>query len=64
MKWEYLFRHAKYESFDVFKDVDKHINELGQEGWELVSVTPDIQRQFFGSLITKGFVFYFKRPKQ
>ncbi|WP_121965583.1 DUF4177 domain-containing protein [Myroides sp. N17-2] len=38
------------------KEIDKTLNELGEQGWELVSMT---SRSFNGS--TYGFYYTFKR---
>ena len=68
-KWEYkIITHetkkllAKHESLDAMSDT---VNQLGQEGWELVSVAPLSTTQGLdlgGS--TKAFTFVFKRPDQ
>ena len=45
--WEYLVAYSSDFSFE--KDIEDSLDELGQEGWELVSVS--------------GSIFYFKRKK-
>ena len=45
MKWEY-----KKVFISVFEDVEGDLNQLGEEGWELVSFAEEQNR------------FYFKRP--
>jgi hypothetical protein len=49
MKWEY-FRLATVESC-----LDEALHELGQEGWELVSVLPEVR-------LFHGFQCLLKRP--
>jgi hypothetical protein len=49
MKWEY-FRLATVES-----SLDEALHELGQEGWELVSVLPEVR-------LFHGFQCLLKRP--
>ena len=71
-KWEYLWINqfrgfsspitgAKAEPFSPVID----LNELGNEGWELVSITPVASygsEQWAG--VTSGLGWIFKRPKE
>lgn len=50
MKWEY----TTYES--SYPEPGYKLNELGKEGWELVSVTPSHSERLV------SYFFYFKRP--
>ena len=36
-KWEYFVVELGLESLDV---VQKHLNDCGENGWELVAITP------------------------
>lgn len=65
-KWEYMTLHLVMNEkenliwFDAQEDdrnIDARLNELGEEGWELVSVDT---RSLSG--VTIGTVFYLKRP--
>ena len=49
-KWEYL---ARFESEGF--SIDRFLNQLGPEGWELVTVVVDPQEP-------KRLIHYFKRP--
>jgi hypothetical protein len=69
MKWEYLTISIEAKGiwnkkFNEKASVEK-LNELGAEGWELVSVTP-IERTGTWShqVATYAFAFIFKRPQQ
>ena len=53
-KWEYKLKHLHIER-DGLIDVEKHLNQLGSEGWELVALVAD----FSG-----GADAYFKRPRR
>ena len=59
-KWEYKFETLKGNTYiNLDKDKDKEpyspINELGEEGWELISIAPTKDEDlYFG---------YFKREK-
>ena len=50
MKWEY----KTYES--SYPDPEFKLNELGREGWELVSAIPSHSERL------ASYFFYFKRP--
>ncbi len=47
-KWEY-----KWMTWDIYKNTQVLLDELGEKGWELVTVFDDEQQ----------FVAFFKRPK-
>jgi hypothetical protein len=52
MTWEYKVLRSKVEAE---KDIEKELNKLGHETWDLVSVTPNPG--------TGETLFYFKRAK-
>ncbi len=57
MKWEYIIKSDASEAFDL--------NILGEQGWELISVVPEIQSNIiFGGSDTVKTNYIFKRPKQ
>jgi Domain of unknown function (DUF4177) len=69
MKWEYKTIKLPTGSFFEKKpsfgsyEVDKFINELGQEGWELVSTSRIVSLLSFGAQpITTAVILFFKRP--
>lgn len=51
-RWEYKIKHLHIER-DGLIEVEKYLNQLGKEGWELIALVPD----FAG-----GADAYFKRP--
>ena len=55
VQWQHL---AMPTESGVLKDVGRQINQLGDEGWELVDVETIVEN---GS--TKKAVYFFKRPK-
>jgi len=67
-KWEYLHVHLRLrgtqpsrttirgQKVEGPEEVDRAINDLGSEGWELVAVVP-----FAGEGDTEGHTLYFKR---
>jgi hypothetical protein len=62
MRWEYTTRYHQpdlKQNVPILEDMVTEANELGQDGWELVSVTADADRD--GR--TRGYLYYFKRPK-
>ena len=44
------------------QEVWNHIDDLGREGWELVSVTPEIKGHGASGSSTDGYMMWFKRP--
>ena len=44
MKWEYLVREFSVEDLDKLLLLEEFLNEVGRDGWELVSVatTPTV----------------------
>lgn len=69
MKWEYktvklqpnsFFDEGK-PSFESF-EADKLINQLGQNGWELVSTEGIIDAAFGHYPTTEAVILFFKRP--
>lgn len=48
IKWEYKFQQGKYTAPSEQEEVRKNVgtyNELGEDGWELVSVYLDNERE-------------------
>ena len=71
MKYEYKTIKLQPSSFFVegkpgleSLEVDKFINRLGQEGWELVSTEGIIEAAFGHYPITEALILFFKRPLQ
>jgi len=73
-KWEYLVRQRringdpstlwdKKHAYPDGKTETDLIQLLGEEGWELVSVTPITSSSMWQYAVTKDLVFTFKRPK-
>ncbi len=67
MKWEYMTisieaKGVWNKNFNEKMSLQR-LNELGQEGWELISVTP-VERTgvFTQKSATYAFAFIFKRP--
>lgn len=52
MKWEYFIARTGYGQYDDIR----RLNEMGEDGWELVSVIEHPSSSFTE--------FFFKRPKQ
>jgi len=44
------------------QDVWDYVDKLGEAGWELVSVVPEIQTHAGGGTFTDGYMLWFKRP--
>lgn len=57
MKWEYKYLHvdARMSEKKTIDLLNKELNRLGEEGWELVNFAP--------ILIDVRYAFVFKRPK-
>ena len=66
MKWEYKVLTHQVDRLASTNEVESSINDMGQDGWELVSVTPDYTKmtQWIPYKIWKSdsCVFVFKRP--
>lgn len=73
-KWEYHIEKFTYQSgapgaqaigivkpTNVYDVVQKRLNELGLEGWELVQVAPPLPGVVCGN--EPLMLYYFKRPK-
>jgi hypothetical protein len=66
MKYEYKIITPEMKGWvkkKVSEDTDELLNKLGQEGWELIGVTPvtaNTGTSWGGT--TASFVFFFKRP--
>ena len=64
-KWEYKMLIPEVKGF-INRKLDPKINEelntLGDNGWELISVSPLTDVASWGSQ-TKSFIFIFKRKK-
>ena len=67
MKWEYKTVKLQANSFPEGKpgfesrEIDKFINQLGQEGWELVSTEGVIEGLFGRNPETIAIILFFKR---
>lgn len=60
-KWEYMTLRVP---IDAIERLHTKLNELGLEGWELVSFSPIESKGFFASdATTSGFVAILKRPR-
>jgi hypothetical protein len=58
-KWEYKTLSKEIDRGLInCIDLDKRLNELGEEGWELLSVTP-----VHYDSVTKSVVHHFRRAK-
>jgi hypothetical protein len=58
MRWEYLTQSLSADT--PAETLNRQLNELGAQGWELVAATDKLQL-FFGSGQTVALVFIFKR---
>ena len=54
-RWQYHTERS------VYPLPDYHLNQLGQEGWELVAVTAD-REQLEGGGESTSYLYLFKRP--
>jgi len=61
MRWEYLVKSVKAET--PAEEVQRQMNELGAQGWDLVAATEKLWL-FFGSGQTVALVLIFKRPAE
>jgi hypothetical protein len=59
--WEYLVWYLDTSS--EAKSLDDDVNQIGQEGWELVAVTPHTSA-IAGRDFGPNLVAFFKRPKR
>ena len=64
--WEYFTYYLKHTaplgdvtSINLDDNVQRWLSKVGADGWELVSVSPNV---FMGT--HQGDILYFKRPKQ
>ncbi|MEM6797866.1 MAG: DUF4177 domain-containing protein [Acidobacteriota bacterium] len=57
-QWEYKIVNIRSEGYRLNPDAHDHMNQLGSEGWELVSVTA----VNFRSGATENISLVFKRP--
>ena len=58
VKWEYMYYYAGENGAEPrFRDIMKKINELGEQGWELIRA-PSME-----GILNTG-VYIFKRPKR
>lgn len=57
-KWEYSILEIV---MDLDDDDENEINNLGREGWEIVSVTPIASGSAEGVSYTSSVIFTFKR---
>ena len=39
VRWEYKIINIRSENYRLDPNYDKQLNELGEEGWELVAIT-------------------------
>lgn len=63
-KWEYLWFVQKRQEGKAYQDVATYVGQLGNEGWELVSVAPQTQSAQGGwDGYTIELLWVFKRPK-
>ncbi len=64
--WEYTgFTAMLVEDGKVITSVPaafEHLDELGREGWELISVTPIIDNQYEHGGYSKALLYTLKRP--
>lgn len=61
-KWEYLIRTGGQEA-QPDGQIQRMVNELGLEGWELVAVEPATAYGRGNATLHNYRVFHFKRPK-
>jgi hypothetical protein len=69
MKYEYQTLKLQTDSFfnvdapgSESPELDELINQLGREGWELVSTESIIDSAFGHYPSTRAFILFFKRP--
>ncbi len=57
-KWEYRILEV---SMDLNDNDEIEVNNLGKEGWEMISVTPIIKDTVSGGSYTSSVIFTLKR---
>ena len=60
MKWEYKIR--RFSDYSIMDVVEKMLEEMGNEGWELASSEGLIPSRLSHEMATVALIF--KRPKQ
>lgn len=60
LQWEYKIINVRSEGYRLDPNAAVTLNELGEEGWELVGITS----VNFKSGATDNIAFVFKRPRQ
>ena len=64
-KWEYYTKRYKLSFLNEPKKQKEDFDELGKDGWELVSVVPIAEPVPFTTVpVTKAVIAYFKREKK
>ena len=58
VRWEYRIINIRSENYRLDPNYDTQLNELGEDGWELVSTFDTVALGY-----TKSIVTVFKRPK-
>jgi len=58
-QWEYRIINVRSENYRLDPNASTELNRLGEEGWELVSITS----VNFKSGATDNIAFVFKRPR-
>lgn len=58
-QWEYRIINVRSENYRLDPNAATELNRLGEEGWELVSITS----VNFKSGATDNIAFVFKRPR-
>lgn len=59
-QWEYKIINIRSERYRLDPDAAPQLNELGDDGWELISITS----VNFKSGATDNIAMVFKRPKE
>lgn len=58
-QWEYTIINVRSENYRLDPNAATELNRLGEEGWELISITS----VNFKSGATDNIAFVFKRPR-
>jgi hypothetical protein len=61
--WENTILTAAGESPFRYQSMAQALEKLGEEGWEMICVTPLLTDETFPGY-SNGMVMYFKRPKE